>query len=246
MRRSTYRLLLVTAAVAACIAVPAPAVANTDQLGDTLGFYNGVIPAQCTSQFVDAWLALPGYLTPHALPPAYSDGLTWADYFGIPFAITPPSALPLHQGQPPIPGPFPGAWEWAGYDVPLDFSGLPYGVYDLHELLWNSGLFLGVWLPLPGFGTLDASIVYRPGVNPDCSIISMSTRATAVSPAIARSAMAKPPYRTIIARLRAAKRNARSLFFRTPRAMTGSHRIPARVRRTETRLRARIASLWRR
>jgi hypothetical protein len=212
---------------------------TNDQFGDWFALYSTDLQlARCNSGQAIASLTIP--YSPDQ-PPHYTNGLLWADYFGIPFAISPPFTLP-DRGLSALGGEI---------SLPIAAAGLPIGQYNIHFLLWNAS---------GQSGTLSGTTTYFPLVNPDCSFgpftfpfarddpVSRSTRAV-----FARS---EPPYRTIIARLRAAWRKALSAgeepfahLIRVPHAMisptNGRLRAPGQVLRRIARLHARVASLWR-
>jgi FG-GAP repeat len=211
---------------------------TSDQFGDWFALYSTDLQlARCNSGQAIASLTVP---YSRNQPPHYTNGLLWADYFGIPFAISPPLTLP-DRGLSSLGG---------ETSLPIAAAGLPIGQYNIHFLLWNAS---------GQSGTLSGTTNYFPLLNPDCSFgipflaarddsVSRSTRA-----ALARS---KPPYRTIIARVRAAQRRALSAgekpfahLIRVPHAMispTNGHlRAPSQVLRRIARLRARVASLRR-
>jgi hypothetical protein len=166
----------------------------SDQFGDWFALYSPNIQlASCTSEQVIASLTVP-YSSRHL--PHYTNGLFWVDYYGTPFAISPRFALP-ERGL-----------SARGGEIPLSFAaaGLPSGNYNVHFLLWNAS---------GQSGTLSDRTTYWgppfPARNPDCSLASSfaAARDSSVSSS-ARAALAtsEPSNRTVMARLRTARRRA--------------------------------------
>ena len=236
---------------AACAATPAPAVANsTDPFGDLFGLYaptvtppvtaatvdvSGVCLGQ-TAQTVQAILQIPYSASQ---PPHYTQGLAFAGYFGVPFAVSPPFTLPdsgwtLSTDQPVLGGAMPIAVSTTA----------PWGIYEVAFLLWNPssgsvGLLGGTLTVSPDFLCVPIPFPAR-----DQS----ATPSASPSPAFRSALATRPPRQVIIARLRAAGHKTVSRFFRLPRVMSRATRstVPVKVLRAETLLRARVASLWRR
>jgi hypothetical protein len=140
--RLTTRIALV--ATLACLLNVAPAAAGVDQFGDELAFNSTCNPSY-------AAFSVPGGSTQHNV----AAGVAWIDYFGIPFAVSPPfSIAPL----------FPSGSTSVYLNIP-DPSTLVPGQYTLHVLLQGDGAYSGwpyyfLFTTVSDTATIDPSLPY--------------------------------------------------------------------------------------
>jgi hypothetical protein len=211
--RSAIRRLATRAALAATVVslvASAPAAAATDQYGNSLTLLTlPVVDAPCNPFYaVLDVVPVPDY-SPGA--PLFLNGVAWADYFGIPVAVSPPFRVTSLLGS--------GRWG-AIWPVPSSSPSVPGqavtlpGQYAFHVLLQGNG---EISPPLYFvFSTVSDTAGIFPGLKSDCSPIEIPFPLASAS----RAAIRKPPQRVLARRVWAARRNSDKWFERSlgPRA----------------------------